>query len=146
MGLSYNQSSFTIVDQTVLSSAMVLISSRSCSKSINSEPSGYGGPSPATSITARRRSLPSGIRNICPSHRMRLCRSALTRSNVGSVASARYERPVIRWRQRLLNPLTDRRIAGVSVHASDPCAKTVHTDFLYRSSLTFSCNRRSGQM
>ena len=40
---------------------------------------------------------------------------ALTRSNVGSLASSRYERFVMRWRQRELNPLTERLIDGVDL-------------------------------
>ena len=130
----------TLLFQATRSPAAVITSWSGLLQSISRLPEGYGWPLAARPTTARLTRRLSGILKICPSQRIRRCRIARGRLNLGVVASSRYERPDILCRQRLLKPLTERIIGGVRVHVSLPWVNVEQTACTYRS--IFACVRR----
>ena len=109
-------------------------------------PSGLWVPVTVRAIRARRTTLLSGMRRMCPRYRNLRCRIARIRSNTGAVAVRRYSWPVMTCRHRLLKPLILHITAAVNVHASDECVKVEHTANWYVLSFSARDSRWSAQM
>ena len=121
-------SRFTIVFQVARRCASASMSANGIvGQSMRRLPSGYWVPFTVRAIRARRTTLLSGMRRMCPRYRNLRCRIARTRSNTGAVAVCRWSWPVMTCRHRLLNPLILRITAAVNVHASEECVNVEHT-------------------
>ena len=83
-------SRFTIVFQVARRCASATMSANGIvGQSMRRLPSGYWVPFTVRAIRARRTTLLSGMRRMCPRYRNLRCRIARTRSNTGAVAVCR---------------------------------------------------------
>ena len=83
-------SRFTIVFQVARRCASASMSANGIvGQSMRRLPSGYWVPFTVRAIRARRTTLLSGMRRMCPRYRNLRCRIARTRSNTGAVAVCR---------------------------------------------------------
>ena len=81
------------------------------------------------------------ILNICPSHCSFLARIQRSMSNVlSSAASSLIVLPVITLTMLEFAPLSAARASAVSLHASEPYVKMLHTLDLYKRMRRFTCN------